>query len=635
MRAATSVALIALLAAPAFAAPISSTPAEEEPSFGTQIISSAAGGAASGAVGNLLSEIESFFKRGLDERSTGALTNIVKQAQTLSAADKATVKTALVNKISTLQTPSKRLSIGDAAGKALDGLANEGAKTAVGGLLSDIENLFRREDGELEARAPLSATSLGGSLVSSAAGGAASGLVGNLLGEIESLFRRESIALEVQEEEPSLVPEIVTANGGTVPISSGNILQSIEGLSKRSTGALTNIIKQAQTLSAADKATVKTALINKIGTLQTPSKRLSVGDAAGKALGGLANEGAKTAVGGLLTDIENLFRRNDAELEARAPLSATSLGGSLVSSAAGGAASGLVGNLLSEIESFFKRDVGLIFPDGSIPIIPVIREGVPLAARAPLSSTSLGGSLLSSAAGGAASGLVGNLLGEIESLFRRGITDVHDEDLYVKRDASSITSIIKQAQTLSASDKATVKTALVNKIGTLQGKRSLVSEAVQGHGIQTSGQLEILGRSPLSSTSLGGSLLSSAAGGAASGLVGNLLGEIESLFRRDVAEGHDEGLYAKRGTSSISNIIKQAQTLSASDKATVKTALMNKIGTLQGKRDITSTSTGTGSSILAPNPAFNTPETVLPGSNLTPEQLASLLGLARRSEEFE
>ena len=76
------------------------------------------------------------FRRDFDERSTGALTNIIQQAQTLSAADKATVKTALVNKIGTLQG--------------------------------------KRDDSELEARAPLSSTSLGGSLLSSAAGGAAS-----------------------------------------------------------------------------------------------------------------------------------------------------------------------------------------------------------------------------------------------------------------------------------------------------------------------------------------------------------------------------------------------------------------------------------------------------------------------------
>ncbi|KAF8291794.1 hypothetical protein DL93DRAFT_969505 [Clavulina sp. PMI_390] len=176
----------------------------------------------------------------------------------------------------------------------------------------------------------------------------------------------------------------------------------------------------------------------------------------------------------------------------------------------------------------------------------------------------------------------------------------------------------------------------MNKIGTLQGKRSLVSEAVQGHAVDFLPQpIELLSRSPLSSTSLGGSLLSSAAGGAASGLVGNLLGEIESLFRRDIADGHDEELYAKRDTSSISNIIKQAQTLSASDKATVKTALMNKIGTLQGKRDVASTSTGTGTGTGAPfpfpNPLLTTPQVTQPATSLTPEEIASLSSLFFRS----
>ncbi|KAF8312199.1 hypothetical protein DL93DRAFT_2082298, partial [Clavulina sp. PMI_390] len=60
MRAATSVALIALLASPAFAAPLS-TPkpvvVEETPTLGSQVISSAAGGAASALVGNLLSKV--------------------------------------------------------------------------------------------------------------------------------------------------------------------------------------------------------------------------------------------------------------------------------------------------------------------------------------------------------------------------------------------------------------------------------------------------------------------------------------------------------------------------------------------------------------------------------------------------
>ncbi|KAF8283392.1 hypothetical protein DL93DRAFT_1387371 [Clavulina sp. PMI_390] len=202
MRAATSVALIALLAAPVFASPASSAPIEEEPSISTQIISSAAGGAASGAVGNLLSKIENLFRRDVGGRSAGTLTSIVKQAQTLSAADKATVKTALVNKISTLQAPSKRLSVGDAAGKALGGLASEGAKTAVGGLLTDIENLFRRDEPKLDARA-----GLGGAIASSVAGGAASGLVGNLLGELESFLKRDDLGELGAFDDPEDLPD--------------------------------------------------------------------------------------------------------------------------------------------------------------------------------------------------------------------------------------------------------------------------------------------------------------------------------------------------------------------------------------------------------------------------------------------
>ena len=53
---------------------------------------------------------------------------------------------------------------------------------------------------------------------------------------------------------------------------------------------------------------------------------------------------ASGLVGNLLSEVESLFRRDDAELEARA-----GLGGAIASSVAGGAASGLVGNLLSEV----------------------------------------------------------------------------------------------------------------------------------------------------------------------------------------------------------------------------------------------------------------------------------------------
>ncbi|KAF8308296.1 hypothetical protein DL93DRAFT_2087047 [Clavulina sp. PMI_390] len=99
--------------------------------------------------------------------------------------------------------------------------------------------------------------------------------------------------------------------------------------------------------------------MNKIGTLQTPSKRLSPSGAIGTALGGLASVGANAGVSGLLDKVESLFRRGEFEdiheLEARSPLSAGktssggSLGGSIASSVAGGAASGLVGNLLGQV----------------------------------------------------------------------------------------------------------------------------------------------------------------------------------------------------------------------------------------------------------------------------------------------
>jgi hypothetical protein len=74
-----------------------------------------------------------------------------------------------------------------------------------------------------------------------------------------------------------------------------------------------------------------------------------------------------------------------------------------------------------------------------------------------------------------------------------------------KRD---LASIIRNASTLPPDDKQTVKTALVNKISTLQG-------------------------SDVSSRGLAGSIGGAVAGGATSAVVGNLLSQIESLFRRD------------------------------------------------------------------------------------------------------
>jgi hypothetical protein len=52
-----------------------------------------------------------------------------------------------------------------------------------------------------------------------------------------------------------------------------------------------------------------------------------------------------------------------------------------------------------------------------------------------------------------------------------------------------------------------------------------------------------------------------------------LFAEVESLFRRD-----EIGAYAKRD---LADIIKDASSLPPSDKQTVKTALVNKISTLQ------------------------------------------------------
>lgn len=88
---------------------------------------------------------------------------------------------------------------------------------------------------------------------------------------------------------------------------------------------------------------------------------------------------------------------------------------------------------------------------------------------------------------------MGNLLSQIESLFRR---DFEDRDL-----KSTIAS-------LSPQDKATVKAALVNKISTLKD-------------------------SDLTARGFGSAIGGSIAGGAASAVVGNLLSEIEGLFRRE------------------------------------------------------------------------------------------------------
>lgn len=87
---------------------------------------------------------------------------------------------------------------------------------------------------------------------------------------------------------------------------------------------------------------------------------------------------------------------------------------------------------------------------------------------------------------------------QIESLFRRD----SDENT-VKRDVSALSDILKSVPSLSPTDKQTVKTALMNKIGTLQN---------------------------VSQRGLGGSLGGAALGGASSALVGNLLSEVYFLL---------------------------------------------------------------------------------------------------------
>lgn len=133
--------------------------------------------------------------------------------------------------------------------------------------------------------------------------------------------------------------------------------------------------------------------MNKIGTLQqSPSatataaarnaRRGAVSSGLTSAAGGLTSVASNTIVGDLLSKIESFFRRSDvveekmrrgeevldklAGMQRRSPLSlskpstsTSSSGGTgtaLLGSAVGGAASGLVGNLLNEIESLFRRE---------------------------------------------------------------------------------------------------------------------------------------------------------------------------------------------------------------------------------------------------------------------------------------
>lgn len=244
-----------------------------------------------------------------------------------------------------------------------------------------IESLFRRDDSELEARSPLpigkpvtpavkpvteepttaapgKSSSLGTDLASSAVGGAVSATVSNVLNKIESLFSRD--------------------------------FDEDGDFAKRDVSALSDILNAVPSLSSTDKQTVKTALMNKISTLQAPasgnSRRGFVSSGLTSAAGGLTSVASNTVVGDLLSKIESLFRRYDvpeqgkmrrgevlgklAGMQRRSPLSLSKPSGSsssssggtgtaLLGGAVGGAASGFVGNILSEIESLFRREENL------------------------------------------------------------------------------------------------------------------------------------------------------------------------------------------------------------------------------------------------------------------------------------
>lgn len=70
-------------------------------------------------------------------------------------------------------------------------------------------------------------------------------------------------------------------------------------MAKRDVTALSDILKSVPSLSPEDKQTVKTALMNKIGTLQNVSQR-----GVGASLGGAALGGASSAlVGNLLSEV--------------------------------------------------------------------------------------------------------------------------------------------------------------------------------------------------------------------------------------------------------------------------------------------------------------------------------------------
>jgi hypothetical protein len=164
-------------------------------------------------------------------------------------------------------------------------------------------------------------------------------------------------------------------------VISGYKFGNLYGFSHQATKRdLASIIKVASSLSPPDKQTVKTALVNKIGTLKD-SDVASRGLAS--TVGGAVAGGATSAVVGNLlnrklsrddsfiwaqsltqlpfAEIESLFRR-EAQLHSRVSVEPSddddddSSGSGITSAVAGGAASAVVGNLLNKIEGLFRRD---------------------------------------------------------------------------------------------------------------------------------------------------------------------------------------------------------------------------------------------------------------------------------------
>lgn len=69
---------------------------------------------------------------------------------------------------------------------------------------------------------------------------------------------------------------------------------------------------------------------------------------------------------------------------------------------------------------------------------------------------------------------------------------------------------------------------------------------------------------PAKSSGVGTAIASSAVGGAVSATVSNILNKIESLFRRDLIA--EEGDFAKRDVSALSDILSAVPSLSPADK---------------------------------------------------------------------